>query len=415
MIDPFLVDNGKVIQMTGVDPQTGRRYYGPDLFNRYARQFIERHKDRPFFLYYPLVLVHDEHTPTPDTRPRELFDQFETRKPAEYGHGTGDERIYFPDMVRYMDKMVGKILDTLEETGVRDNTLVVLMADNGTKECFAHILADGSRYEGGKGSTAESGTRVPLLMQYPDRIPAGTRYSGLVDVTDILPTLCQVAGIQLPAKEAIDGVSFWPQVSGRMMKPHRSSIYTWYNANRSSRDIDERLAYAHTTLFKRYAPHKGFPEGRFFDLRVDPHEREGKAVVKYKWDDWHHTGLDITELTEEQKAAYDHLGEVLEANAYVPVTALQLPAGPVMMEVGETLPITCRILPANATRQNLIWKSSNPAVASVDKFGVLRARASGHIRLTVFSWEDAYPTAANQDESYLTSGIQNHIDIEVID
>ncbi|MAW39971.1 MAG: hypothetical protein CMF27_03485 [Kiritimatiellaceae bacterium] len=140
MIEPFLVDNGKIQKYTGLDSQTGRRYYGPDLFNRYALDFIERHQDEPFFLYYPMVLVHDEHTPTPDTRPKVLFDEFDVDKPAQYGSMTGDERRYFPDMLRYMDKMIGQILDQLDALGLSENTLVVVMGDNGTKECFSHVF-----------------------------------------------------------------------------------------------------------------------------------------------------------------------------------------------------------------------------------------------------------------------------------
>jgi arylsulfatase A-like enzyme len=167
MIEPYIVENGRVAKLQGIDPETGRRFYGPDIFNRCALDFIERHRNAPFFLYYPMVLVHDEHTPTPDTRPKDLFDGFDVEKKAEYGPMTGDERRYFPDMLRYTDRMIGRVLDKLDALGLSKNTLVVVMGDNGTKECFAHVLPDGSLYTGGKGS----GCRC--CCAGPERYPRG--------------------------------------------------------------------------------------------------------------------------------------------------------------------------------------------------------------------------------------------------
>jgi arylsulfatase A-like enzyme len=148
-INPSLVINGKQIsysQREDLDPATGRRWYGPDICNRHALEFIEHHKDEPFFLYYPMLLVHAEHKPTPDTRPRSVFDNFDETK-------SGDDRRFFPDMLAYMDKLIGKVVDKLDELGLRNNTLVVVMGDNGTKEPFAHVLPDGTEYPGGSRNT----------------------------------------------------------------------------------------------------------------------------------------------------------------------------------------------------------------------------------------------------------------------
>jgi arylsulfatase A-like enzyme len=413
MIEPYIVDNGKVMKLQGIDPETGRRYYGPDVFNRYALDFIERHQDEPFFLYYPMVLVHDEHTPTPDTRPKALFDEFDLDRKAEYGPMTGDERRYFPDMLRYTDKMIGKVLDKLNALGLSENTLVVVMGDNGTKECFSHVLPDGAIYDGAKGSTTEAGLRVPLLLRWPGKIPSGQVYSAMVNVTDIYPTLCDAVGVPVPNRDRIDGRSFWEQAAGRENKEHRRDIYTWYNANKPITDQGGLLEYAHNKEFKRYAPHKGFPQGRFFDLRSDPLEKAGTPVIKYKWNDWHHAGLDVTNLMPEQRAAYDELGKVLEANRFVPVQGLKIIRSEAPVRVGDSRALACRIVPAGATRRSVIWESSDPTVATIDKFGTLTAHKPGEVTVRVYSWDDAYPVASNAPRTFSRDGLSDSITIAV--
>ena len=175
-IDPNFVINQKITWFNqGVNPETGRRYYGPDLANRFALDFIETHQDQPFFLYYPMLLVHDEHTPTPDTKPKDAYDNFEvmthTGVPADnsYGAFKGDDRRYYPDMVAYMDKLIGKVINKLDQLGLRENTLIVLMGDNGTKACFSYTLADGSEFIGGKGHAKVNGLQVPLMLSMPGR------------------------------------------------------------------------------------------------------------------------------------------------------------------------------------------------------------------------------------------------------
>lgn len=413
MIDPMLVINGKPQQFSGTDPVAGRRSYGPDIINRFALDFIEKNKEKPFFLYYPMILVHDEHTPTPDTQPKEVFDQFDVMAKTPYGHGPGDDRRYFPDMINYTDKMIGKVLDKLDELGLSENTLVVVMGDNGTKECFSHVLPDGSLYSGGKGGTAENGIRVPLLLRWPGAIPAGQVYSAMVNLTDIYPTLFEAVGIPVPNIDEIDGKSFWPQATGKNSSEHRKTIYTWYNANEPLTDLTGLLEYAHTKEFKRYAPHKGFPQGRFFDLRTDPLEQAGKPVVKFSWDRWHYSGLDIANLTPEQRAAYDELGKVLDANRYVPVQGLEIIKSEAPLMVGQPRTLECRTVPANATRGNVIWESSDPSVASIDKFSTVTAHKPGRVTVTAYSWDDAYPVASNAKQTFSREGIRASVNLDV--
>ncbi len=429
-INPYLVVNGEVqnyANRTDLDPHTGRRWYGPDICNRHALDFIDRHRDEPFFLYYPMILVHDEHKPTPDTEPREVFDNFPEKACYKPGCG-GDDRRYFPDMLAYMDKLIGRVVDKLEQHNLRDDTLIVVMGDNGTKEPFTHLLPDGSSYPGGKGGNKDNGTHVPLIVSWPSKIPDSPKqattanqagdsnacrtYEGLIDIVDIYPTLAEAAGVTLPPSEAVDGISFWPQVIGAPGEP-RQAIYTWYNANGTINDLSKVLRYAFDKEFKRYAPHANYPEGRFFDLRSDPLELAGERRVRVDWGHYHRSGLDQSTLNAEQREAYRRLGALIDEHAYVPVTDLVVEAKAPEIVVGEKTQLHAQATPSDATRQGIIWESDDPAVATVDKFGVVTAHQPGSVTIAAYSWDDAYPVAANADSTFSKAGVRGALTLTV--
>ncbi|MFC2098944.1 sulfatase-like hydrolase/transferase, partial [Bacteroidota bacterium] len=417
-INPNLVINGEIhnyMGRTDLDPETGRRWYGPDICNRYALDFIEKNKDRKFFLYYPMMLVHDEHKPTPDTKPDSLFDNFDEVTHNRDGH-SGDDHRYFPDMLSYTDKLIGNIVDKLEENGLTENTLIVIMGDNGTKEAFTHTLRDGSIYPGRKGGNADNGLHVPLILKMPSAIPSGEdvrTYEGLVNLTDIYPTIADAAGVKVPGRDKLDGISFWPQMTGENTSEHRDVIYTWYNGNNHYQNEETILRYAFNKEFKRYAPSHNYPEDRFFDLRTDPLERGGESFVKLRFSVLRYSGLNTDSLTPEQQEAYDELGRILVQHEYVPVEELKIISETTELNVGERTVIKCDVLPENATRFGTIWESSDPGIASIDKFGEITAHKKGEVFIKVFSWDDAYPTSNNQDSTYFTSGIQNSIALTV--
>ncbi|MEM0913717.1 MAG: sulfatase-like hydrolase/transferase [Planctomycetota bacterium] len=411
-INPNLVINGEVVNYKGrddVDPDTGRRWYGPDIFNRYALDFIDRHRDEPFFLYYPMALVHDEHKPTPDTKPDSLFDTAD--ESTKY-----DEHRYITDMIEYTDTLIGRVVDRLDEHGLLENTVVMVIGDNGTKESFYHVLDDGTEYFGGKGGTKDNGMRVPMIVSAPGRVSGGQVYDGLIDIVDILPTLCEAAGITPPAPAGIDGISFWPQITGADGE-HRDTIYAWYNANTPATDTTTRLLrFAFDKDFKRYAPHKAYPNGRFFDLRTDPMEEVGdrREYPNPKWKvHFHSSGLDPASLDAEQRAAYDALGEVIGAHAYVAVDGVDVTPSTLSLAVGEMANLDAAVTPAEATRQNVMYESSDPSVLTVDKFGAVTAIAPGEAEVLVYAWDDAWPLADNKQQGFNRDGVQASTTVRV--
>ncbi len=238
--DPLIVANGKYR-----DDLMGR--YGPDVFCDYAVDFLERKKDRPFLLYFPMALTHGPFVPTPDS--------------ADWDSGTDKSNPkYFADMVAYMDKIVGRIVKKLNELGLRERTLILFTGDNGTAGGIRSRLGD-RIVRGGKGRTTDAGTHVPLIANWKGTAPSGRVCDDLVDFTDFLPTLAQAIGATVPANLTVDGRSFLPQLRGAKGNP-REWVFCHYFRNPGDR----------VQRFARDKRWKLYQSGELFDLDADPLE-----------------------------------------------------------------------------------------------------------------------------------------------
>lgn len=240
--NPGLDINGK-----SVDFRQGE--YGPDLVSDHACRFIEQHRDEPFLLYYPMILTHCPFCATPDS------DDWDPTSPGSPTY-KGDPR-YFGDMVKYLDKTVGKIIAQLDRLGLRENTLVLFVGDNGTDVPIVSRMGE-LEVAGAKGKMIDDGTHVPLIASWPGTIPAGTISDDLITFTDFYATLCEVAGIPVPQAAAQDGVSFAPQLRGEPGQP-RSWIYCFYARNGGPRGQE----------FARNQRYKLYRNGKFFDVHQD--------------------------------------------------------------------------------------------------------------------------------------------------
>jgi arylsulfatase A len=240
------------LEYNGEERDFNRGEYGPKLVNDFALDFVTRHQDEPFFLYYPMILTHAPYQPTPDS------DEWD---PAAQGEKVNRRPEHFADMVAYMDKMIGRLVTKLDELKIRDDTLVIFLGDNGTGRGVESRF-NGEIYPGGKGLSNARGTHVPLIANWPGRIPEGAVNRDLIDSTDFLPTLCEAAGAEIPPSPAIDGRSFLPQLLGRKGIP-REWIYCWYAPSGGARPKAE---FAMTADLKLYR------DGRAFELDADPFE-----------------------------------------------------------------------------------------------------------------------------------------------
>ncbi len=207
--NPSLNQNGKILEATEKD-------YGPDIVSDFLVDFIEENQDRPFFAYYPMILVHNPFPETPDSQPI-------SKKEAEsYPKGLKNYR----DMVLYADKLVGKLVDTLDRLGIREKTVIIYTADNGTNRSLTYPF-NGAHRKGEKAYATEGGSHVPLVVNCPSVIPENIVCNDMVDFSDVLPTLAELTGAALPAVP-LDGRSFWPQCKGEEGNPRQWITQYYY-------------------------------------------------------------------------------------------------------------------------------------------------------------------------------------------
>ena len=229
------IENGENKKL---DSQT----YMPDLMHDHLVNFITANKDKPFFLYYSMVHVHAVIQRTPDSKP-------------------GSD--LYADNTAYMDKLVGKLLSTLDDLKLRENTLIVFMGDNGTASQYANRSSIGGKaLSGKKGTMLECGSLVPTIANWPGVIASGKVDDVLIDSSDILPTFADLAGAKLPTKKAIDGRSFLPQLLGKKGNPRQ-----WIFIELGNK------------WYVREAKWKLTREGELFDMSNAPFEE--KLVIDY--------------------------------------------------------------------------------------------------------------------------------------
>lgn len=248
---PPLEHNGTMIS---VEQNAGK--YGPDLLCDFLCDFMERHQKEPFFVYYPMVLVHDPFVTTPDTigaRPR---NQSANRAPKS----KQAKKQNFVDMVHYMDKIVGRLVDKTDELGVRDNTIILFTADNGTNRTITSQW-NGQAIQGGKGGMTDMGTHVPLVASWKGTSPAGTVVDDLVEFTDFYATFASLAGFQLGPEDPVDGRSFHPQLKGNPGNP-RDWVLCHYEPYWNKKPGQ----------FVRNQHYKLYRDGRFFRVPADLQE-----------------------------------------------------------------------------------------------------------------------------------------------
>lgn len=223
--------------------------YGPDVFADYVIDFMQTNKEKPFFVYYPMVLSHDPFFPTTDS---EEWNDPSQREKKHLKH--------FPEMITYMDKNVGKILDYLERSGLQENTLVIFTGDNGTNTQVVTPMRDGTQIRGGKKGTKSNATHVPLIVCGP-HVKKNVKNENLVDFSDFYPTLRDAFGLEVNPQEQLDGISFYPQFSG-----NNSVTRQWSFCHYQDQMKPDYIRFVQTVDYKLYL------DGRFYNKKTDVDE-----------------------------------------------------------------------------------------------------------------------------------------------
>lgn len=212
------------------------------LYTEHALSFIDRNKDRPFFLYLPHSMVHIPLGASPSFRGRS--------RQGLYG-----------DVMMEVDASVGRILERLARHGLESNTLVIFLSDNGPWLNFGSHAGSAGPLREGKSTMFEGGPRVPCLMRWPGRIPRRTVTSRIAASMDLLPTIAAAAGAPAP-RNTIDGVSLLPLLEGRPGTNPRPHFFYYYGRElRAVRKDRWKLLLPHksTSYAGQKAGENGFP------------------------------------------------------------------------------------------------------------------------------------------------------------
>jgi arylsulfatase A-like enzyme len=235
-------------------------------FTEKTIDFIKRKKDKPFFVY----LAH----PMPHV-PLAVSDKFKGKsKQGLYG-----------DVMMELDWSIGQIRETLKKLKLEENTLVIVTSDNGPWLNYGNHAGSAGGLREGKGTSFEGGQRVPCLMTWKGKIPAGLVANNLCAALDILPTIVEAAAAKMPNRR-IDGVSVLEVLKGNTAVNPRISFLYYYRKNNleAVRDENWKLVFPHPgRTYEGFAAGKdGMPgganenyafEGGLYDLRRDPGER----------------------------------------------------------------------------------------------------------------------------------------------
>ena len=238
--------------------------YLTDAFGREAVSFIERHQGKPFFLYLAFNAVH-------------IPLSVDAKRFAKFAAIADQQRRTYAAALFAMDEAVGKVLATLRETNQLANTLLVFMNDNGgpTMQGVTVNGAVNGPLRGSKRTTLEGGLRVPLLMQWPARLPRGTTLDLPILQLDLLPTALAAAGVQIAPEWKLDGVDLLPYLTG---------------------SADGALAPPHAALYWRFGPQMAVRKGPWKLVRYDLAVEGGRGTSEAKLYDLQHDVGEATDL-----------------------------------------------------------------------------------------------------------------------
>ncbi len=221
-----------------------------------AVKFIKASHKKPFFLYLPHTAVHLPLVPG---------EQFKGKsKDGPYG-----------DWVQEIDWSMGQLFKALEETGIDKNTLVLFTSDNGSAR---EKQGSNLPLRGRKGRTDEGGMRVPCVVRWPGKIPAGTSNDAITSTLDLLPTLAHLSGGGVESDRVIDGKNIWPILSGESKDdPREAFFYYQMDQLQAVRSGDWKLFVPLKSKKRNWGKPEGEQPLKLFNLARDIHEDQNVA------------------------------------------------------------------------------------------------------------------------------------------
>ncbi|MDP1798490.1 MAG: sulfatase-like hydrolase/transferase [Planctomycetaceae bacterium] len=255
--------------LRGTEPVDAPAYL-TDAFAVEAKGFIDRHKDRTFFLYLPFNAVHN-----PQHAKAEHLEQFK--------HIADERRRTYAGMLTAMDEAIGQVMAKLKTHGLEENTLVFFISDNGGPPVNG---STNTPLNGQKATTWEGGVRVPFFVKWPAKIKAGAVYDQPIIQLDILPTALAAAGAPATGKAPLDGVNLLPYFTGENKDVPHANLYWRFGQQIALRQGDWKLLKV-----------AGDTQPRLYNLKDDIGEAHDLAAVQpdrvkklqAEWDGWDKT------------------------------------------------------------------------------------------------------------------------------
>jgi len=186
--------------------------HATDLFTHWTRQFLQQQASskKPFFLYLAYNAPH-----TPIQPPEEVLEKVLKRE-----SGIDRKRANLVALIEHLDSGIGKVMNTLDQSGLGENTIVVFSSDNGGQ---LSVGANNGKLRDGKQSVYEGGLKVPAGIVWKNRIAPRSQTDFMAMTMDLFPTVCEAAGIKVPA--GLDAVSFLPTLEGKSQPPLRKNWF----------------------------------------------------------------------------------------------------------------------------------------------------------------------------------------------
>lgn len=240
-------------------------------YTEHAVKFIEKNKARSFFLYLAHNMPHV---------PLHVSDKFRGKS----------ERGPYGDVIEEIDWSVGEVMKALKQNGLEKNTFVIYASDNGPWLSYGEHAGSAFPLREGKGTTWEGGTRVPCIMRWPEKIPAGTESQQMFMNIDLFPTIAKVIGAKLP-EQHIDGMDVWPIISEKRPTKNPHDAYWFYYENNQLQSVVSgdgewklQLPHSYRSLAGRDGGHGGSPASY-----------QTKQIAK---SELYHLASDISETTD---------------------------------------------------------------------------------------------------------------------
>ncbi len=229
----YLYKNDQKIELPG-NKEGGRESYSADLIAGEVLQFVERNRDKPFFLYWAVTIPHAEMLVPEESLKPYLGKYGDEPYVGDHYAGQPTPLAAFAGMVTRMDRDIGRLMQKLKQYGLDDNTVVMFSSDNGPHLEGGHdprFFDSNGPLRGFKRDLYEGGIRVPMIARWPGKIQAGTTTGHPSAFWDVLPTVCDISGVPVP--ENIDGISFWPELQGKE-QPKHDYLYWEFHENKTT-------------------------------------------------------------------------------------------------------------------------------------------------------------------------------------